>query len=294
MYDGKACLQDESVGQYSIVDTALYDALGQFIDASETATAVEGNLAVILSSPLYSSRTGDYIDAHRAEYEDILKLGGPALDYMLSCFENGEGNTLKGNIMMLLCQEILGPGYAFPDEYLLPTEWYERIQDIRETVLPDFEYTGDDPVLKLVYETETAQYQGWGDGFTIVAPHVYGSFEEDGYIKVFVTTFAASCHLYGNRLDMYTASVVPAAITYKVGSDGSYTLSAYEQAQDGSLFGSSIRDYCTMPVSGETISGLADEIINDYGKDNGLKELLNANLEALLEANGITDVELPD
>ncbi len=260
----------------------------------EAAGIIERNLTVIMSSPAYSSAPGDYIDAHREEYEAILKLGQPALDYMLSCFENGEGNTLKGHIMKLLCQELLGPENSFSDEALLPSEWYEKIQDFEETELPDYVYTGDDPILKLVYETETAEHQGWGSGFTVAAPQVFGSYEEDGYLKVFVTTFYASYHLYGRTVDMYTAGVVPAAITYKLNADGAYALEAYEHAKEGSLFAPSIRDYCTMPVSGETIPGLADEIINDYGKDNGLKELQNSNLTELLEANGITDAVLTD
>ena len=56
---------------------------------------------------------------------------------------------------------------------------------------------------------------------------------------------------------MYTASVVPAAITYVKNADGTYTLSDYKQAKDGSYFAPSIEDFCTMPVSGNTIVGLA-------------------------------------
>ncbi len=273
------------------VTAALYDTLMQSVDTREACVIVEENLEIIMSSPAYSSAPGDYIDAHPKEYEIILKLGQPALEYMFSCFENGEDETLKGHIMVALCQDLLGPGYSFPDEYLTPAQWYERIQASQETDLPDYVYTGDDPVLRLVYETETAQYQGWDDGFTVVAPHVLGSYEEDGYLKVFVTTYAASYHLYGNTVDMYTGSIVPAAITYMINADGSYSLSTYEQAKDGSLFGSSIENYCTMPVSGEMIPGLADKIIAHCSK-NDLKELQNNNLSELLKSNGITDFEL--
>ncbi len=295
MYDGKACLQDESSGQYSIVQTELYDALGQFIDASETAAAVELNLSDIMSSPAYSSNPGDYIDAHREKYEAILKLGQPALDYMLSCFENGEGDTLKGHIMKALCQDLLGPRDSLSGEPLQPSEWYEKLQILQETELPNYVYTGDDPVLKLVYETETAQYHDWNrdGGFSVVAPHVFGSYEEDGYLKVFVTTYAASYNLFGKTLDENSGAIIPAAITYKINADGTYTLTSYKQAQDGSLFAPSIRDYCTMPASGDTIPGLADEILEHYGDYEDLLELQRSNLEKLLADNGITDVELP-
>lgn len=328
MHNGYACVQWAELGRYSRVDTALYDAFEQsvdaqaagmsveenpelsnyvytggdnellapfkqFVDAKEAGIMVEENLTIIMSSPSYSSRAADYIEAHREGYKAILKLGQPALDYMLSCFENGEGDTLKGHIMMSLCQELLGPQDSLADEALQPSEWYARLQIQSETELPDFVYTGNDPVLTLVYDTETAHYQGWGGGFTVVSPHVFGSYEEDGYLKVFVTTYSASYHLYGQTVDMYTAAVVPAAITYKMNVDGTYTLDDYTSAMDGSLFAPSIRDYCTMPVSGETIVGLADKIIGDYGKNNGLKELQNSNLAEMLNVNGITDAELP-
>ena len=112
----------------------------------KTAAAVEENLAVIQSSPAYSSNPGDYIDAHQEEYKAILKLGQPALEYMLSCFADGEGDTLKGHIMKLLCQELLGPDYNFPGEYLQPSEWYEKYLNTVEaasytTAVPSVEPT---------------------------------------------------------------------------------------------------------------------------------------------------------
>ena len=68
--------------------------------------------------------------------------------------------------------------------------------------LPDFEYDGSDPIEKLVYATEIEKYSQPQRGFTIVAPKIFGSYEEGGLLKVFVTTFSATYKLYGNVLDL--------------------------------------------------------------------------------------------
>ena len=107
--DGYACLQSEKDGRYSRIDDSLFDALAEIMNRQAAAgQIVEGNLAVIMSSPRLSSNSADYIEAHRTEYEKILDLGDDALFYMLSCFEKGEADTLKGYIMMSLSNKLLG------------------------------------------------------------------------------------------------------------------------------------------------------------------------------------------
>ncbi len=74
--------------------------------------------------------------------------------------------------------------------------------------------------------------------------------------------------------------IAPSAITYLKHSDGSYSLKKYEQAQDGAYFSTSIKQFCTMPVSGEKIKGLADSILQ-HNYDDILK-LNTENLKAHL------------
>lgn len=93
-------------------------------------------------------------------------------------------------------------------------------------------------------------------GFTIVAPKIFGSYEEDGLLKVFVTTFSTTYKLYDKVLDEVTGSVIPSAITFKKDNNGNYKLEKYEQAKDGAYWQSSIRGFCTMPVSGKKYQGL--------------------------------------
>lgn len=285
MKDGYACMQSGKDGRYSRIYDTHYQALSRLFDfPSESERQVEEHLAAIMSSPLTSSNPGDYIKAHRNEYETILKLGPDALSYMLSCFENGEGDTLKGHIMMLLCEDLLGQRSNLKGQSLTPSEWYKRLQIRTETTLPDFSYTGDDPLMKLACETLAAEYRS-GSGFVVVAPHIFGGYEENDRLKVFVTTFYSNYRLYGNSLYEGSAGVVPAAITYVKNADGGYTLENFTQTKDGSYFKSSIEEFCVMPVSGKKIPGLPDQIMRHYGDYGDIRSLQEENLKEHLIKN---------
>jgi hypothetical protein len=260
----------------------------------EMSFDVEGNLAIIMSSPKTSSNPQDYIDAHGEEYEKIIKYGGEeALNYMLSQFENGDSEGLRGHIMMFLCKELLDVRNNVSDESLSPQEWYDALDIRQEVNLPNFEYDGQDSIEKLVYATEIDRAtDNMNDGFTVVAPKIFGSYEEGNLLKVFTTTFYARYLLLDNILSMDSAGIVPVAITYEKDESGGYTLLEYEQARDGSEFGPSIIEYCTMPVSGKEIEGLADKIFKHYGDYEDIHVLMRENLYKHLKENGIIDATL--
>jgi len=69
-------------------------------------------------------------------------------------------------------------------------------------------------------------------------------------------------------------------------------LDNYEQARDGSEFTPSIRKFCTMPVSGQEIPGLADKILKHYGDYEDIRNLQRENLRKHLKGNNITDATL--
>lgn len=255
---------------------------------------VEVNLSVILSSPKESSNPQDYINAHKNEYENFFKYGGEdALQYMLSQFEAGNAEGLRGEIMMLLCKELLGARNNVADESLSPQQWYNALSIRQEIKLPNYEYDGKDPIEKLVYDTEIEMNSDpERGGFTVVAPKIFGSYEEENLLKVFVTTYSARYKLFGNALSEEGGSIVPVAITYRKDDNGRYVLEKYEQARDGAEFASSIREYCTMPVSGKKIKGLADKILKHYSDYQDIRDLMNDNLSKHLKKNGITDATL--
>lgn len=269
--------------------------LEQNKDDNQTDFDVESSLDIIMSSPKTSSNPQDYINAHKNEYENFFKYGGEdALQYMLTQFEVGNAEGLRGQIMMRLCKELLGARNNVIDDSLSPKEWYNALDIRQEILLPNYEYDGQDPIEKLVYDTEierdsTSNKRG---GFIIVAPKVFGSYEEEDLLKVFVTTYSARYKLYGNTLSQEGGSIIPAAITYRKDGNGSYVLEKYEQARDGSEFGPSIREYCTMPVSGKEIKGLADKIFKHYTDYEDIRILLHDNLFKHLKKNGITDATL--
>ncbi len=256
---------------------------------------VEDNLSIILSSPKESSSPQDYINAHKNEYEHFFKYGGEdALQYMLSQFEAGNAEGLRGQVMMILCKELLGARNNVANESLSPQEWFDALDIRQEIMLPDYEYDGQNTIEKLVYDTEIERNSTFNkrSGFIIVAPKIFGGYEEEGLLKVFVTTYSAEYKLYGNTLSQEGGSVIPSAITYRKDDNGRYVLEKYEQAMDGSYFEPSIRGYCAMPVSKKEIKGLADKILKHYGDYEDIRVLMFDNLLKHLRKNGIKDATL--
>lgn len=260
---------------------------------------IESNLESIMSSPLLSSNPGDYIDEHQKEYETIIKYNyeygnDEVLKYLLYQFEKSNVEGLRGHIIMLLSKDMLGPRDNVTDKYLSPVEWYEKLELKEEIILPDYTYDGNDLIEKLVYETELERNKVGVEGFTIVAPHIFGSYEDGNKLKVFVTTFSTKYRLYDNILHEVGGGVIPSAITYVKNSDGSYSLEEYTQAKDGSYFASSIEEFCTMPVSGKKINGLFNEIINHYMDYEDIVQLERENLIKHLEKNNQKEILLKE
>lgn len=247
--------------------------------SEETRKYLIDNLTKIMASPKQSSNPDDYIKENRTYYENILKKGEESLNYILSEFQNGNvKNDLQGQIMMKLCKELLGERNNVTDETLLPTEWYSKLSIRQKIELPDFTYEGSDPLKRLVYSTEIEMHKASRGEFTIIAPHIFGSYEEGDRLKVFVTTFSKHYYLYDKTLYDEGGAVIPAAITYVKDASGNYALEKYEQTKDGSEFAPSIKKFCVMPVSGDRIDKLADKILEHYGNSDELIKLERENL----------------
>lgn len=155
----------------------------------------------------------------------------------------------------------------------------------QEITLPDFAYSGTDLIEKLVYDTEMSR-NAQPKGFTVVGPKIHGFYEEDNLLKVFTTTYRATYRLYGNMLDLEEDTTIRAAITYRKNSSGYYELLDYTQAKTGFVSEASIKAYCTMPVSGKEIKGLADRILIHYG-NRDIHALQKDNLYRHLQTNGV-------
>lgn len=177
---------------------------------------VEDKLEKILSSPKESSDPQDYINAHASEYEDILKHGEDALNYLLGQFGKGNIEGIRGQIMVSLAKELLGERNNVTDNSLSPQDWYQALEIRQEVSISDFSYEGSDPIEKLVYDTEMERdpYSGRMGGFRVIAPTIYGSYEEEDMLKVFVTIYSQAYKLYENTLSEVGGSVIPVAIRW--------------------------------------------------------------------------------
>ncbi|WP_130862321.1 M56 family metallopeptidase [Bacilliculturomica massiliensis] len=269
-----------------------------------------------------SSAPSAYIEADTATYRAIVNDGDSALLYCFSAFEQGGQTGLKGALMEQVCRELCGEDGKTASA--TGQEWYEAYKEKAmrrleekgeaemekhmpqmflllqflngqypdiggETRLPDYSYEGDDPVLRLVYDTELYRESNYRrDGaFLVPAVRLHGTFREEDKLKVFATVYDALYTVWGEEVKDAGGSVIPAAITYVESPDGSFQLESYETAEDGNAFHKSIERFCTMPVSGRRIEGLSEKILDHYGGYEDLAELQRNNLIDHLRSCGI-------
>ena len=89
------------------------------------ADIVERNLDTITEPSPYSNPYA-YIDAHKAEYNEIVAHRDDALQYMFSLFEKGDQTGLRGWIMAVACCEILGEDTEFANATVdTGQKWYD-------------------------------------------------------------------------------------------------------------------------------------------------------------------------
>ena len=278
---------------YNKLSEEWHKSVGKYLpglqDDSDISGKVEKNLSVIMSSPKASSNPGDYVKAHQAEYENILKMGDAALDYMLSCFKENNAQGLKGHIMMSLCKEILGDRNNIREgDYQSPEEWYSKLAPYSSAKLSEFKYTGTDNLEQLVYSAALKRYDKNNDEstLTVVAPHIFGTYEQKNELRIFATVYYSSFKLYGKTLSEEGGGIVPAAIIYSKDNDGKYTFKEYIEAQDGSYFQSSIKKFC------KPRNDIADSILKHYGNYSDLFNIMKQNIKTYLRDNDLAGISI--
>jgi beta-lactamase regulating signal transducer with metallopeptidase domain len=252
---------------------------------------IEKNIAVIISSPVQSSNPEDYIKKHSREYEDILKMGDTALNYLLGQFGKGNNNDLRGQIMMRLCKDLLGDRNNVTEEGLSPQQWYSKLTISKEIRLPDFRSDSSDLTEQLVYAAAVKKYSWTDDGFTVVAPTIFKTVQSGSKLKVIATVYSSRYKLYGKTLSERGGSIVPAIITFIRDTDGNYVLSEYTEAEDGSYWLPSIKGF-TKGLTDQEGKKLYNTIIEDYASNQKRSELLRKNLIKHLKANNQKGVTL--
>ncbi len=160
--------------------------------------------------------------------------------------------------------------------------------------LPDFVYSGDDPILRLVYPTVIEGFREDPDTLVIAAARVHGSYDEGDRRKVLATVWYENfAYRDGFLSTEFSAGIVPVAITYRRTGEDEWSLLDFTPAQDGARWAPSIRAYCTMPVSGKPIPGLVDKIIKSYSDRDDLQETLERNKREYCRAHGLPEDAFP-
>ncbi|MDK2867024.1 MAG: hypothetical protein PWP38_1339 [Clostridiales bacterium] len=112
---------------------------------------IESLIAEIESSPAFSSAPGDYIEAHRDAFDELIYLGRDTLKYGFTAFENDGLKGLNGHLIAIACRDIipaLGEPLANDAMYETGDDWYAAY---RTQTLAHFEAISDDVVFRNVY-----------------------------------------------------------------------------------------------------------------------------------------------
>lgn len=230
----------------------------------------------IAAQKLTSSNLADYL--HCTQYDELIKLGEPALRAFLSEFAEGSiGDGLDGYIKMSACQDILGE-HRDKDVLPTPTEWYRFYTATDSTYCAFFTYgdtdttlytkdlaktysmggsdqysivaAGKDERLRAVYTALSDRfnkYSNAGYTTTIYAPLIEGIKESGNKMQVFAvifdSTYAMSRTKEGYALFERGGSVVPSRLDFEK-RNGKWILTDWTQAEDGSYYADSIKKMC--------------------------------------------------
>lgn len=231
----------------------------------------------IAAQKLTSSNPADYL--HCTQYDELVKLGEPALRAFLSEFAEGSiEDDLEGYIKMSACQDILGE-HRDKDVLPTPTEWYYRIYTATDSTYCAFFTYGDtdttlytkdlakkysmggsdqysivaagkDERLRAVYTALSDRFNNYsyaGYTTTIYAPLVEGIKESGNKMQVFAvifdSTYAMSRTKEGYALFERGGSVVPSRLDFEK-RNGKWILTDWTQAEDGSYYADSIKKMC--------------------------------------------------
>lgn len=271
---------DAAAAQERMEQMASGDFLEEEKDGAEQSLSYQMILAdslvgEIAAQKLTSSNYADYLNC--TQYDELIKLGEPALRAFLSEFAEGSiGDDLEGYIKASACQDILGE-HRDKDVLLTPTEWYRNYTATDSTYCAPFLYGGTDATqytadltkkysmggsdqysvvaagkddrLRAVYTALSDRFNKYNAGYTttIYAPLIEGMKENGNKMQVFAvifdSTYAMSRTKEGYALFERGGSVVPSRLDFEK-RNGKWILTDWTQAEDGSYYADSIKKMC--------------------------------------------------
>lgn len=272
---------DAAAAQERMQQMASGDFLEKTKEGAEQSLSYQMILAdslvgEIAAQKLTSSNPADYL--HCTQYDELIKLGEPALRAFLSEFAEGSiGDDLEGYIKTSACQDILGE-HRDKDVLPTPTEWYRIYTATDSTYCAFFTYgdtdttlytkdlaktysmggsdkysivaAGKDERLRAVYTALSDRFNNYSNaGYTttIYAPLIEGIKESGNKMQVFAvifdSTYAMSRTKEGYALFERGGSVVPSRLDFEK-RNGKWILTEWTQAEDGSYYADSIKRMC--------------------------------------------------
>lgn len=272
---------DAAAAQERMQQMASGDFLEKTKEGAEQSLSYQMILAdslvgEIAAQKLTSSNPADYL--HCTQYDELVKLGEPALRAFLSEFAEGSiGDDLEGYIKTSACQDILGE-HRDKDVLPTPTEWYRFYTATDSTYCAFFTYgdtdttlytkdlaktysmggsdkysivaAGKDERLRAVYTALSDRFNNYSNaGYTttIYAPLIEGIKESGNKMQVFAvifdSTYAMSRTKEGYALFERGGSVVPSRLDFEK-RNGKWILTDWTQAEDGSYYADSIKRMC--------------------------------------------------
>jgi hypothetical protein len=271
-------------GVWEIIDSGFISPKGELLTA-----LIEQKLDAIIST-----QKSDESEHNKSAFKsntllEIAGYGEPAYGYMTGQFADGKGKGERGVLMAEACIEILGYRNNVPEGWKSGEEWYSQLKPLEITALPPVSPPRGETLEELAAASALEHYKPYNiNGVVLVAPYVFDKYEEEDLLTIWATVDRREYLLYGKKLVENGGSVVPAAIKLRKKPDGSYTLVEYTEAKDGAGFAPSIREFCKQK------SGVAEEMIGQYGKHSELAEKIRENLLAYLKVNNLTDIYLED
>lgn len=182
----------------------------------------------------------------------------------------------------------------YVDIYEIDKEAYESAKKyFKEPVKHISNISDDEFIEELVYKTVKEQELGFTkEDINIITPKILGIYEEENKVKVFTTVKIGNFSLSNNVVEEQSGAIFPIAITYVRNSAESYSLEEYLEAMDGGQWEPSIKAFCTMPVSGNEIEGLADKILDYNMNYNDIIKLERERLVQYLKDNNLKGISL--
>jgi len=113
--------------KYILAHTQVCYAQAVEYGAVDTGAVIDKLLATICDSPTPMSNPGDYINAHRTEYQELLYYGNYTLQYGYAEFLRSGQTDLRSQIMLAALRELLG-GEAISFEAGTAQEWFDAFR----------------------------------------------------------------------------------------------------------------------------------------------------------------------